>query len=300
MSQIAEVLPTHDRQTIDRVSIRRSLILLAVGAFIGLALAGYALFTAKGTSTLVVPAEYVALVNQQPISRIDFAAQLQTLYAVDLAHSTRRQRQTVLDGMIREELFVQRGKELDVASVDADVRAATVAAVGQIVAADAIAALPTDVQLRAYYGAHRQDYASEGTILARDLVFANQADAARAALTLSKEALTPGLVERLHAKPSGKLDGEEFYFAARIHLGEALFNAAHALPDGGVSSPVAAKDGYHVIIMCKNTKPLPFAFEEIRGEVLTDYRTDKIARMQADENRFLRKRSNILIAGDMR
>src|SRR5215475_6270038 len=95
---------------------RRSFWFMGAGALAGLVMAGYALFTARGTSTLVVPAEDVALVNQQPISRVDFLQQLQTLYGVDLAHSTAEQRRRVLDDMIREELFVQRGKELDVAS----------------------------------------------------------------------------------------------------------------------------------------------------------------------------------------
>ena len=47
------------------VVVQRSFILMGLGALIGLIVAGYALFTAKGTSTLMVPAEDVALVNQQ-------------------------------------------------------------------------------------------------------------------------------------------------------------------------------------------------------------------------------------------
>src|SRR5271170_5453307 len=96
----------------------RALILMAIGAVAGLALAAYALFTAKGTSTLIVPPEDVALVNQQPIVRSDYLTQLRTLYDVDYAHATPDQRRKVLDDMIREELFVQRGTELDVASAD--------------------------------------------------------------------------------------------------------------------------------------------------------------------------------------
>jgi hypothetical protein len=289
-----------DPQAIGTVSTTRSLLFLAAGALIGLGLAGYSLFTAKGTSTFIVPPEDVALVNQQPISRTDFIAQLQALYGVDLAHSTRQQRQAVLDGMIHDELFVQRGKELDVASVDTDVRNATVTAVGQVVAADAIAALPTDAQLRAYYDAHREAYTSEGSILAQDLIFVGKTDAVRAGQALKTNTIASGLLDRFHGKSSGKLNGEEFYFAARIHLGDALFAVAHALPSGGISAPIAAKDGFHVIVMQKNTKPLPFSFDEVRGQVLTDYRNDKIQHMQADESRFLRKRANILIAPDQR
>src|SRR6202167_6716711 len=82
---------------------RRSFVLMGCGAALGLLLAGYSLFTARGTSTLIVPSEDVALVNQQPISRSDYLQQLQTLYGVDLRHASAEQRRRVLDDMIREE-----------------------------------------------------------------------------------------------------------------------------------------------------------------------------------------------------
>src|SRR5258708_9651876 len=131
-------------------------------------MASSALFTARGTSTLIVPPDDVALVNQQPISRSDYLQQLQTLYGVDLPHATAAQRRKVLDDMIREELFVQRGKELDVASTDPDVRAAMVNAVELEIAADAITAQPSEAQLRAYYASHRARYANEGVISVHD------------------------------------------------------------------------------------------------------------------------------------
>lgn len=285
---------------LDAVSSTRSLILLAIGALTGLALAGYALFTAKGTSTLFVPSEYAAVVNHQPISRTDFLAQLQALYGADLSASTPAQRKTALDGMIREELFVQRGRELDVAAVDADVRSATVVAVGQIVAADAIASVPTDAQLRAYYDAHKSTYASEGSIRARDIVFADKAKAIQARGALRGGATIAAVAQQFGGRISEKLDGEDFYFAAKIHLGDRLFAVARALGDGAVSEPIAARDGFHLIAKQKNNRPLPFTFSEVQGQVLTDFRAERIARIQSEEEKFLRKRADIVIAEDLR
>src|SRR5258708_22607347 len=51
-----------------KVNSKRSFFLTICGAVIGLLLAGYALFTARGTSTLIVPADDVALVSQQATS----------------------------------------------------------------------------------------------------------------------------------------------------------------------------------------------------------------------------------------
>jgi hypothetical protein len=293
-----------------QVNNRRSFVFMGSGALLGLLMAGYSLFTARGTSTLVVPAEDVALVNQQPISRSDYLQQLQTLFGVDLAHATRAQRQKVLEDMIREELFVQRGRELDVASTDPDVRSALVNAVELEIAADAVTAQPTEKQLQAYYASHHERYASEGTMSVRDFVFprgesAATDAAAAAAATAASEALkaavpTPALLERLHASDSGKVSGEEFYFAAKIHLGEPSFEIARHLADGEASAPIAGADAIHVLYMFKNKQPVPFDFAAARDQVLTDYRNDAVGHLRTGDEAFLRKRANVLIADDVR
>jgi hypothetical protein len=285
-----------------RANSRRSFVFMGCGALLGLMMAGYSLFTARGTSTLSVPPEDVALVNQQPISRSDYLLQLQTLYGVDLRHATAAQRRKVLDDMIREELFVQRGKELDVASTDPDVRAAMVNSVEMEIAADAVTSQPTETQLRAYYALHRARYASEGSMTMRDYVFppGESKAAAEAAEALKKMPPTPALLARWHGSDSGKVADEEFYFAAKIHLGEPLFETARNLPDGGVSAPIARADAIHVLYMFRNKKPVPFDFDAARDQVLTDYRNDAIGHLRTGDEAFLRKRANVLIADDVR
>jgi parvulin-like peptidyl-prolyl isomerase len=285
---------------ISRVNSRRALALMAAGALVGLFLAGLALFTAKGTSTLIVPPEDVALVNQQPIARSDYMGQLRTLYDVDPAHATPAQRRKVLDDMIREELFVQRAKELDVASADIDVRNAMVNAVEQQAAADAITAIPSDAKLHDYYVAHQEKYSSDGMMTVRDLVFADPAAAARAAQAMKAGASPDAAVKQFQGKDSGKVSGEEFYFAAKIHLGDALFAIARVLPNGGVSAPVTQPDGTHVLVVAGNTAPVPLDFAAARERVLEDYRRDAAVGLQAGDETFLRKRANILIAKDVR
>lgn len=278
----------------------RSFVFLGCGALLGLLMAGYSLFTARGTSTLIVPPEDVALVNQQPISRSDYLQQLQTLFGVDLAHATKEQRQKVLNDMIREELFVQRGKELDVASTDPDVRAALVNAVELEIAADAVTAQPTESQLQAYYNTHRERYAGEGIMSVRDYVFPSGESAVAAAEALKLSAPTPALLTQWHASDSGKVADEEFYFAVKIHLGESLFEIARHLSDGEVSAPIARADGIHVLYVFKNRRPLAFDFAAARDHVLTDYRNDAIGHLRTGDEAFLRKRANVLIADDVR
>ncbi len=292
--------PRSGWRDLSHVSMTRSVTLYAIGAVIGLIMAGFALFTAKGTSTLIVPPEDVALVNQQPIARSDYYLQLKALFNADYAHTTRQQRQQVLNDMIREELFVQRGKELDVASVDPEVRNAMVSAVEQGIAADVTASRPSDEKLMAYYQAHQAAYSSEGVMTVRDLVFPAMTAAGPAAQALRSGIPADTVLAQSHGKDTGKTNGEEFYFAAKIHLGEALFNAAKALKAGEASAPIQQPDGFHVLAMARNVPPVPDNFAQARSKVLADYQKDAIARLQNGDSSFFRKRANVLIAEDLR
>jgi parvulin-like peptidyl-prolyl isomerase len=279
---------------------RCTLLLAAAGAIVGLAMAGFGLFTAKGTSTLMVPPEDVALVNQQPISRLDYTALLETMYATDTAHASAAQKRRVLHDMILEELEVQRGKELDVAAIDPQVRTAIAAAVEQQVAMPALTDKPSELQLRAFFDTHRETYLSEGVIGLHDLLFADATSADKAATALrSGQALTT-ILQTLHGHDTDKVKGDDFYFAAKIHLGDVLFAAAKVLSAGTVSDPVATEDGVHVIVVGKNSPPAPLSYDAIRSRVADDYRRDAAARLLEANRDFLRKRANVLISEDMR
>jgi hypothetical protein len=285
-----------------QISNARSFVLMACGVLLGLLLAGYSLFTARSASTLVVPAEDVALVNQQAVSRADFVASLQTLYGVDLSHATREQRHKVLDDMIREELFVQRGKELDVASTDPDVRGALVNAVELEMSENAITSQPSEAALRQFYTAHQDRYVSEGIMRVKDWVFpATSLSELPAAPEGLKSAIRdPQALARLNGRDSGRTKGDEFYFAAKIHLGDQLFAAARGLAEGAISAPIRMADGIHVLEMEKNQHPVPFDFAAARAQVLSDHRNQAIERSKAGGESFLRKRANVLVADDLR
>jgi parvulin-like peptidyl-prolyl isomerase len=271
---------------------RRSLLIFAAGAVIGLVIAGFGLFTAKGTAVRSVPPEDVALVNQKPILLSDFNAQLQAQYAVPPAQITPAERRATLQDMIREELFVQRGLELDMPASDPDTRSALVAAVEQQVLADVTARQLSEAELRAYYEAHKDRYSSEGTLALQDLK-APRAEAAAALADALRRGATPG---SLGLEDTGKVSGEEFYFAAKIHLGDALFNVARTLKDGEVSSPVAMPDGAHILVVTRNIPPIPQTFDDAAARVRLDYDKDLRTRMTAGELTYLKSKADILVA----
>jgi parvulin-like peptidyl-prolyl isomerase len=283
---------------IGRFSLRRSLIMAGAGAVIGLVLAGVALFTAKGTSLHLLPPEDVALVNGQPVLMADFIAQVEASYGVAFAQATDAQKQKTLADMIREELYVQRGLELGMPSSDPDTRNALVAAVEQQVVADVTSQTPSQAQLNAYFRAHQDRYADEGSITVLDLVAQGPDAAQRAAAAAADIAAgtSPADAAARHGlKDSGKTNGKEFYFAARLHLGDALFNAARALAAGQASRPLPQADGVHVLAVLQNKPPTPMSFADAEPKVLADYKAEAEAKLQAGDERYLRGKADILI-----
>jgi PPIC-type PPIASE domain len=289
-----------------QVNALRSMVCFGIASLIGLGIAGFGLFTAKGTTTHVVPPENVALINQRPILRTDFIAQAEAELGKTFSEATTEERLKILDEMIREELFVQRGLELDFPGTDPDTRSALVAAVEQQVVADVTTHQPAEADLQKYFEDNRGNYATEGTMVLHNLVLpkasgldatatvAKAAAALRGGATLAETEKSFGLQEVVpeHA------GGEQFYFAQKIHLGEAVYERALALNDGDVSEPVATADGVHIVQMVKHVKPLPLTFERVRSQVLNDFVMSEKKRLEDADLRYLHDKADIQIADD--
>jgi parvulin-like peptidyl-prolyl isomerase len=306
-------LATHEEFfDISKPSVRRSMMLLASGALIGLAIAGYGLFTAKGTRSHAVPPEAVALVNQRQILRSDFMTQTQTQFVLPFAQTTPEQRHMVLEDMINEELTVQRGIEIDLPSYDPDVRNALVAGVELEVTADVLSQRPTPEELRAYYEHHLDKYSTEGVMQLRDLLVKTDAShpaaAAQAKALAAVEALRHGqsldaVIKKFDLADSGRFmdaghadTGDIFQFALRAKLDDPLYQATLALHDGEVSNPVPESDGVHVVAMIKHRFPVHQTFEEASNQLWTDVKKDAQARVRSANLTYLRSRADIILA----
>jgi parvulin-like peptidyl-prolyl isomerase len=293
---------------------RRSLWLLALGASTGLALAGYGLFTAKGTRSSAVPPEAIALVNQRPILRSDFVTQLQTQYSVAFSQSTRAQRERVLADMIAEELMVQRGLEVDLPSYDPDVRQALVAGVELQLFADVLAERPSETELEDYYAKHRDKYVRDGVMRLRDLRLAASPERpAAACLDAANEAVRAlrrgealdavmmryGMADSRRLLDSGHVDtGDVFDFAAKARLDAPVFEAARQLHAGEISDPIMTSDGVHVVVMLKRVAPAQRSFAEVSNEVWRDMSDDAKRRVRAANFEYLRSKADIQLADD--
>jgi hypothetical protein len=301
---------------LSKPQVRRSMVLLALGALLGLAIAGYGLFTAKGTRSRSVPPEDLALVNNRPILRSDFMTQVQTEFATPFAESLPEQRAKVLKDMVAEELQVQRGLEIDLPSFDPDVRNALVAGVQLEITADVMAQQPTDQELRAYYDAHKDRYVGEGVLRMRDLV-AKSGTAATAGQAMANAqqavtALRAGMpveqaVRRYRLEDSGALmaaghvdTGEIFEFAARAKLAREIYAIVATLPGGQASEPILQSDGVHVVVMLEHRMPVREDYAAAADQVWTDYKNEAQARVREANVRYLRSRADILLSPEAR
>jgi parvulin-like peptidyl-prolyl isomerase len=289
-----------------QVHTLRSMVLFALGALTGLAIAGYGLFTAQGTATRTVPPEDLALVNQRPILRSDFVTQLEAETGMAFDEASRKDKLKVLDEMVTEELLVQRGLELDFAETDQDTRNALVSVVNQQMAAEIMTSQPTDEVLKKYYDEHRADYATEGILNVRNLLVPKSAGGSQEELLARAREVAQALrantpVETVMARfglSEPSKDDDDFYFAARIHLGEKMFANVVRLAPGTVSEPLPAADGIHVVKVTKNIAPVPSSFADSRQQVMNDYKTAQQKRLTEATLKFLRGRARILIATD--
>lgn len=288
---------------VSKVSVRRSMALFASGAIIGLSIAGYGLFTAKGTRSRAVPPEAVAMVNQRQILRSDFMTQTQTQFSAPFAQTSMAQRKQTIEAMIDEELMMQRGLEIDLPSYDPDVRNALVAGVELEVTADVLAQQPTPEQLRAYYEQHQDQYSSEGVMQLRDLVATSKDSATRAAEELRHGRPLETVIKQYGLTDSGRFmdaghvdTGDIFQFAVRAKLDDALYQATAPLKTGEVSAPVTRSDGAHLIVMIQHRFPVRQTFEQASDRVWSDFKKDAQAKVRAANLAYLRSRADIIIA----
>ena len=296
-----------------QVNVTRSMVLCAIGAVVGLAIAGVGLFSARGTATHNVPPEDIALVNQRPVLRSDFVTQLEGETGESFDQATRAEKLKVLDEMIREELLVQRGLELDFAETDQMTRNALAMAMDQQALAEATTSQPSEQQLREFFNKNPARYASDGILTVRHLVLVaasggaggGAASGGEQAMQKAHEAVSAlranTSVEAVIAKfglTEPRNDGDEFYFAAKIHLGDAVYAQALRMKEGEVSEPLQAADGIHIVQVIKDKVPVPLSFEHARLQVLTDLKNAQQERLMAATMKFLRERSKILIAPD--
>jgi hypothetical protein len=301
---------------------QRQTVLALTGALIGLAVAGYGLLHPANRDAVTVPAGDVALVNGEPILMTDYVSETEQALGTPFDMISPAEKAKALRDMIDQELMVQRALALDLPEQDTNVRSALSDSVTALVNASVggaegnagtLASPPPDDVLRAYFNAHKANYATRGSMTLTDLVlhvggYENvdqtveqaMADAAQGVYELRSGATLDYVKQHFSFVESGKVTGEEADFAARIHLGDKLYKVAQAMSDGQVSEPVSDTDGVHVLIMDHRQAPVFYDYDGVKNNVYTDYVADQKAKAKRDNLKFLRRGAKILVAAGYR
>jgi hypothetical protein len=289
---------------------QRAVVLPAVGAFVGLLVAGLGIFRASPEGVSVVPPGYVALVNREGILTSDFIAQTTAQTGKSFAETTQAERDKTLHDMIDEELLVQRALVLDLPETTTEIREAMTQAVNAQVDAGLLAQPPTDAQLKSFYDTHHADYSTMGSMTVHDLVlhiggYQNidqsvaqaQTDAAEAVYQLRAGASIGHVMEHFGFTDSGRVDnGEQLDFAAKLHLGDKLFEAASKMSSGEISDPLLDTDGVHVLVMDQRRAPRIADFDSARAKVYEAYKEVASRHAQEENLKILRSEAQILLA----
>lgn len=292
---------------------QRRFVLPLTGIALGLAVAGAGLFHRPAVKLVVVPPGYVALVNQKGILQSDFITQSAAETGKSFAETTPAERSRVLREMIDEELQVQRALVLDLPETTTEVRGTMVSAVETQVAAPLLAVPPTDAQLRAFYESRRASYTTGGSMTVHDLILriggyqnADQstaqaeADASEAVYQLRAGSSIDYVMEHFGLADSGRMDNtEQLDFAAKIHLGDKLFQVASTLGDGEISDPQLEADGLHILVMDKRRLPKVADFSDLRQQVYNENRLAETQRAAQENVKFLRSQAEIIIAAGL-
>jgi parvulin-like peptidyl-prolyl isomerase len=253
-----------------------------------------------------LPDDAIAAVNGTPVRRADYERALDALETDRRDPLDDADRRHVLDRLVDEELLVQRAFALGLAERDRRVRADLVTAMIEAITNEAAQTEPSDAEVAAFFEENRDYFALPGRMqveqvfvradgetdpdaLARARDAAAKLESGVAAADAQREA-GPGAVAPLPAAPlpATKL---------REYLGPAAVEALAALEVGGVTEPVRAAGGYHVLRLVAREPGSTPALAEVEDRVRAEVRRhagDAALRRYLDE---LRAQAEVRVAG---
>ncbi|MBI4514920.1 MAG: peptidyl-prolyl cis-trans isomerase [Deltaproteobacteria bacterium] len=279
---------------------------LAFGAAAGVLAAALGLLQPwpSGLDSLSVNA--VGRVNGEIIRREDYERVLAAVAQDRRAGLDEAQRRHVLERLIDEELLVQRGLALGMARHDAKVRKDLTAAVIDAVVSESGDVQPNEGELQAFYQQNRELFTGPGRLRVRQ-IFCRAPGTSDAAAVWERaqqaaqrlragddfSALRAALGdEELAPLPDGLLPPAKLV----DYLGPTAAHTAAALAPGAVSDPVRSSTGYHVLQVIERQPDPDPPLDEIRPQVLAEFRRRAGERALRDYLDELRARADIEIA----
>jgi hypothetical protein len=279
---------------------------LALGAIAGVVCAAIALL-GSGERRGGLPANAAASVNGSVIRLEEFDRAVQALAADRRDPIGPEQRRYVLDRLVDEELLVQRGLELGLASHDRRVRGDIVSAVIELVVSQADGDEPSESDIRSFYERNRDYFALTERLLVQQVFVRAEplrsGSEAKERADLAAQRLRAGEpIERVDAElgdPQVAPVPRDLLPAAKLreYVGPTAARAASELAAGGVSDPQRSATGYHVLQLLERAPGATPPLAEIEDEVRAELRRRNSERALRDYLDDLRARADVRMQG---
>jgi len=286
-----------------RKSQLRPIGMLALGAAAGLVLAAFGLLRGS-RSAEGLPDGAIARVNAAPLWLADYERLVAGVESDTRSVAAEATRRRVLDRMIDEELLVQRGLELGLASSDRRVRSDLSSAVIRSVVVEAEQQVPSTAELEAFFESEIAFFTRPGRIRVQQIFFrvrspdedataaSRAADAsARLAAGESFDSVRSAGDPAVSRIPDALLPVTKL----RDYIGSAATSAAMKLAVGESSAPLRSDAGYRVLQVVEREEDVVPAFEALEPQIRAEWQRRAGDEALADYLMDLRKRADLVI-----
>lgn len=290
------------RAELSNVSGRVRLVLLSLGALLGLLLAARDLVDRANLASAGLPEDVVARVGERNISLDRFQSVLADLSADRRDPLTASDRDFALQRLVDEELLLRQGIEMGLVESLPEVRKAVVSAVIAQTVAEAEAVQPTEKQLRALYAADSGFFTSAARY--RVVWLRGIGPVESAAARLASTQLNAGMAADSVAAATGLERVAELadvpmpLAKLRDYLGPTLARAVTQLTPGTATQPLTSDGRVHVLFLVE-ARPVQLPpFDDIRPLVEAEFtRRQGDAALQRHLERLRRENEIIIGAG---
>ncbi|HSO39442.1 MAG TPA: peptidylprolyl isomerase [Labilithrix sp.] len=256
---------------------RRARAWLSAGAALGIALAARGVVRpARAASGL--PADVVALVGDVPVTEAEYVRAVGAVEADRRDHRADPElRRHVLDRLIEEELLVQAAIALGLPTRDPRLRGQIASAMLDGVVGEPAPA-PSDEALRAFHASHGASFTRRGRVRIEALFFQGNEATTRAEGALARlVGGEPFAVVASDADPSALPIPSGALPLAKLaeYVGPSAAQTIGALAVGGVTTPLTGPHGTWVARLVARQDGEVATYEEVRSEVLADWRREE-------------------------
>jgi parvulin-like peptidyl-prolyl isomerase len=253
-----------------------------VSATVGLVLAAIGILQRSPADTSALSEDVVARVNGVAITRSNFERVVAGLASEMRGSVDDAKRRHILGRMIDEELLVQRGLELGLASADQRIRASLTQAMVESVVGEVQSERPEAKVLQAFYEENSDFFAVPGRLRVRQVFFRVRSDAgpdsgenraADARRRLQAGEPFEEVLQALGDRPIAPLpDAMLPATKLRDYLGQTAARTALELEIGETSEPVHSATGIHLLQVVERQPTRVPGFTEIAPQVEGEWR----------------------------